>query len=163
MKKIPWDRLMPLGLDRSTQLRWLRWGLLAGPVTNLQFTGAFSQARRALYHYWSGGGRLLREGAVMAPFSQVLTWGLYGCYAAAAAMAALAFFYWRQHYRGSRSIYLMRRLPDRWELARRCLGLPLLGAGLYLLEALCLRLLDFGIYRLLTPAQCLLPGQGPFG
>lgn len=29
-------------------------------------------------------------------------------------------------WRGAKSIYLMRRLPDRWELARRCLAIPLL-------------------------------------
>lgn len=38
---------------------------------------------------------------------------------------ALAGYNWACFRRGSRSIYLMRRLPDRWELARRCLTIPL--------------------------------------
>ncbi len=37
-------------------------------------------------------------------------------------------------YRESKSIYLMRRIPDRWELPRRCAAVPLIGlaAGLIL-------------------------------
>ena len=36
-------------------------------------------------------------------------------------------------WRGAKSIYLMRRLPDRWELARRCLAIPLLTVACALL------------------------------
>lgn len=147
-------RWIPLGLDPKVQRGWIGKGLLLGAAGNLRFSLAYAAARRALYQRTPAGPRLLPD-AVMEPFSTLLQWGLYGCFAAAAAMAALALYYWRWHYRGSRSIYLMRRLPDRWELWRRCLGLPLLGAGLFLLEALALWLLDLGIYWCLTPRQCL--------
>lgn len=60
---------------------------------------------------------------------------------------------------GAKSIYLMGRLPDRWELHRRCLTLPL---G-WLLSAVLLPVLTllvyYGIYYLITPAACLRPGQ----
>lgn len=34
---------------------------------------------------------------------------------------------YRYHYSESKSIYLMRRLPNQWEIYKRCVGLPLLG------------------------------------
>ena len=53
----------------------------------------------------------------------------------------------------------MRRLPDPWELHRRCLTLPLLAAGLSLLCGAAFFFLYFGIYLAATPAQSLAPGQ----
>ena len=49
----------------------------------------------------------------------------------------------------------MRRLPQRWELLRRCLTVPVLAAVGYLLEAALLLGIDYAIYRLATPAQAL--------
>lgn len=82
-----------------------------------------------------------------------------GFWITAACMAALAAWHYAYHYQGSRSIYLMRRLPSRWELWRRCLALPAAGAVCALLLAALLLLCYFGLYLLLTPRPCLQPGQ----
>ena len=66
-------------------------------------------------------------------------------------------FHYLYHYQGSRSIYLMRRLPDRWELLRRCIALPLCGALAALLTGLLITLLWAGIYLLATPRELLSP------
>lgn len=72
---------------------------------------------------------------------------------------ALAGYNWACFRRGSRSIYLMRRLPDRWELARRCLTIPLvLILGAVVLTVVLLALY-YAIYLWGTPAQCLRSGQ----
>lgn len=71
----------------------------------------------------------------------------------------LAVYNYAKLWQGAKSIYLMGRLPDRWELHRRCLTLPLgwlLSA--VLLPALTL-LVYYGIYYLITPAACLRPNQ----
>ena len=63
--------------------------------------------------------------------------------------------------RESKSIYLMRRIPDRWELPRRCAAVPLIGlaAGMILTAVLiCLCNL---IYFKATPPQCI-PAGGHF-
>lgn len=156
MKKIHWERLVPLGLDAGQELRRVLLGLLAGLGTNLCFFTAYGTARNNLYTY-TGGHRRLRPGAVMEPFGDLVSWSLLGCWMAVAYMALLAWYYYAYHSRGSRSIYLMRRLRTPWELRRRCFSLPLLGVGLYALEALVLLVLDYAVYRLCTPAQCL-PG-----
>ena len=63
--------------------------------------------------------------------------------------------HYAHYYRGSKSIYLMRRLPDRTLLHRQCWTLPLLALGLTLLVLVLLPALYYLIYRYATPAQCL--------
>ena len=87
----------------------------------------------------------------------LLGFSLWGCLLAALAMVALAAWHYGLHFRDSKSIYTMRRLPQRWELAKRCLTVPALAAAAYLTEAAVLLAIDFAIYRLATPAQAL-PG-----
>ena len=62
-------------------------------------------------------------------------------------------------YRESKSIYLMRRIPDRWELPRRCASVPLMGiaAGL-ILTAILICLCNL-IYFKATPPQCIPAGE----
>ena len=60
---------------------------------------------------------------------------------------------------GSRAIWLMRRLPDRWELPRRCCGLPLLGMAAALVLLLIVVLLFYLVYLWLIPEACRAPDQ----
>ena len=73
----------------------------------------------------------------------------------------LVFLLWHYayHYQGSRSVYLMRRLPDRWEYHRRCLAIPaatVAATAVLLAGSLAL---FYGAYMLFTPAACVVPGQ----
>lgn len=149
---------VPPGVDAGREARGILLGLLGAALCNLRFLAAYGQARDLLYQ-WTGTERILRPGAVLPPIRSLLGWSLYGCFLAAMAMAALAAWHWAYHYRESKSIYLMRRLPDRWEFWRRCFTLPLLGAGACGLEAVALMLVNFAVYRLCTPAGCVPPGQ----
>lgn len=60
---------------------------------------------------------------------------------------------------GSRAIWLMRRLPDRWELPRRCCGLPLLGMAAALVLFLIVVLVFYFVYLWLIPEPCRAPDQ----
>lgn len=96
------------------------------------------------------------------PFYHELSGGAFTLFLIfALSMAGFIIYHYLSHYQGSKSIYLMRRLPDRWELHHRCLTLPLTGALIYLGCALFLLLVYFCIYLIVTPAQCLIPGQWP--
>ena len=66
------------------------------------------------------------------------------------------FFYF---FKGSKSIYTMRRLPNRWDLPRRTLVLPLVCAALTMLLALALLLLYYLIYHCSVPEGHINPGQ----
>lgn len=61
--------------------------------------------------------------------------------------------------RGSRSDYLMRRLPNRWELARRSYALPLLLILATLVTMALLLAIYYAVYLALTPPECLQPDQ----
>lgn len=59
-------------------------------------------------------------------FSELLGNALFLFGVAILCMAALIVYHYLYHYRGSRSIYLMRRLPNPMEFHRRCLFFPVL-------------------------------------
>ena len=142
-------RNIPLGCDAAAERKWLTWGAVAGFLMNLRFPVAYYSAWQQLFPHVNG--RRIYTGGAMAPFGELLGFSLWGCLLAAAAMAVLAVWHYACHFRGSRSIYTMRRLPQRWELAKRCLAVPAAGAAAYLLEAAVLLALDYAVYCLVTP------------
>lgn len=158
MKRIDWRRYLPLGIEWKRVRNRLLLALGAGTAVSLGFLDRYFSARRELYQ-WMGRERVLIEGAVMADFAGLLRGSFWGLAAAAACMPAVAAGFYLYHYQGGRSIYTMRRLPDRWELLRRCLTLPLLTAAACLALAAVLTLLYYGIYQFATPDACLTPDQ----
>ena len=153
-------RWVPMGLKGETELKGLAWGGVVSLLYSLTFWLNFSDAYNELFQY-VGNQRVLMEDARMPLFAELLAESrpMAGFWITAACMAALAVWHYAYHYQGSRSIYLMRRLPSRWELWRRCLALPAAGAVCALLLAALLLLCYFGLYLLLTPRPCLQPGQ----
>ena len=111
-----------------------------------------------LYHK-NGSNRTLIPGAIMPDFTEILDRSLWGFLVAIIAALALIGVHYACHYQDSKSIYTMRRLPNRWELHRRCLTLPLYFAAVCAVLAALLLVLYFVLYMLATPAQCLTPDQ----
>lgn len=73
----------------------------------------------------------------------------------ASIMITITGTFYRYFYKESRSIWLMRRLPDRWELHIRCLTVPLA----ILLAGAVLCAVQLAIYRYVyitfTPPECV--------
>jgi len=67
--------------------------------------------------------------------------------------------HYQYHHRVSKSIYTMKRLPNRWELHRRCWSLPLCCFAAVLLTGFLLLLVYYAVYLLVTPAENLAPDQ----
>ena len=99
--------------------------------------------------------QVLIPGAIIQPFPQLI-------------QGSLDFFPWfwafmlwevidcyLYHRRETKSIYLMRRLPDRWELHRRCWGRPLIYTGGSILLMAVILLFWFVVYLVFTPKACL--------
>lgn len=155
VKKIDWSRFQPPGRGRGQ-------GLVGATVMAVLATGkALIQGGYAIFLSWEslyiqGRPELgLRLGAKMPRFS-VLVEGVFSFY----PLVAL-FLIWevvsryRYYVVESKSIYLMARLPDRWEIHRRSwvlpLGFALATVGLTVMVWLAL----LGVYHLVTPAGCL--------
>ena len=118
-KRIDWDCLAPVGLGGRLTVRRICVGLLLVDLYEwIAFTNKFSHYQRMLYQYIPNGGKELLPGAVMAPFYQTLSNNSWGA-GLSLLMIPLALWHYFYHYQDSRSIYLMRRLPDRRELWRR--------------------------------------------
>lgn len=99
--------------------------------------------------------RLLRPDAAIEPF-HIITGGIWQIFwLPALSQGAIAVSHYCYYYRDTRSIYLMRRLPERGLLIRSCLVAPLLCLGMLVLVMAVLWLLYLGCYFLAVPAQCL--------
>ena len=106
------------------------------------------------------GERVLREGAMMPAFSVLANGVLAGFTFTAAVMLVFLCRNLLTFYQGSRSIYLMRRLPDAWELPRRTAQLPLCGATMAVLTAFLTYGVLYAVYMGITPPECLPPIDG---
>ena len=132
-------RLTPPGYDVSVELGWLALG---GMIAFIYSLGGFGSRLNSALSTLRMADRLgnLRYPTMMMPYFAEILGGALWSFVILAVIALLLIpvhaGYW---YQGSRSIYLMRRLPDRWELHRRCLA------------ALALLLVYFAIYCLVTP------------
>lgn len=151
------SRLFPLGWPWDNELIGAACAQGISALTALcLFSYRFHQAADGLY-LGVGPERQLVSGARMPPYPLVLgnAMILFGVTALCLALLAVAHYLWHRH--GARSDYLMRRLPRRWELAKRCLG----GSALLLACTALIAAVVFGLcfiwYLCLTPAGCLPP------
>lgn len=144
-------RLTPPGYDASVELGWLAVGGMIAFITSL---GGFGSRLNSALSTLRMADRLgnLRYPTMMMPYFAEILGGALWSFVILAVIALLLIpvhaGYW---YQGSRSIYLMRRLPQRGELLRRTAGLPVLIAAAALAAALALLLVYFAIYCLVTP------------
>lgn len=148
-------RWIPVGADPRWAKRAILLGLVAGLVVNCDYLFRYLSAREALYTV-RGGVRELTD-RIIEPFQVLLGRGLYGCLMAAFSMVVLGWYYWQMHHRESKSVYLMRRLPNPYEYPRRCFSLPMFGVILFLVEGFLLWQIDFLIYWFGTPSTNLPP------
>lgn len=156
MRRIDWNRYVPLGIDGRRVRNGLLLALGLGVLVSFGYLNRLFDAREELYE-WVGRTSVLRPGAVMPGYPTLLHGSFWGLAAAAVCMAVLAAAFYAFHYQGGRSIYTMRRLPKRWELWRRCLTVPAATALCCLLLAVVLTFLYFEIYLMVTPEGCLPP------
>lgn len=159
MGRFDWGRYAPVGQDARQEAGLFALGLLIAALASLQFAAAYGAARGRLF-VQKLGRPVLREGAVMPDFAELLGWSFAGFWVlllCAVLAAALHAAYHRQG--GSRADYLMRRLPDRWEYARRCLAVPAAAALAALLAMGVLLAVYYTVYMTCTPEACLTPDQ----
>lgn len=155
MKTDKLNRLpLPPGLPWETERRLFWLALVLAELYSLRFALQFWDARQSCF-FWRGGQRYLDPKAVMPPFFTLMDGCLVGFGAAAVCVAALLLWHWHYYYEGSRSIDLMRRLPQKGLLARQIVTMPLVLAGVILLAGLVTTGLYALIYCVFTPPVCM--------
>lgn len=152
-------RYAPPGADVNIRIKRFFRSIAAGLVYCFtMFFGHYLTERECLFTI-SGAERFLRPGAVMPDFPAICKNMFLFHGILILLMVGIMAGNYASYYRGSKSIYLMKRLPNPMERYWRCLALPLAGIFIIVLTALAALLICFGIYMLCTPAECLLPGQ----
>ena len=154
MRRPDLARLAPPGFGLRAELQLFGAGAVLAVLYSARFLLRYQSARRQALTDLERG--LTSD---MPDLCSLMDGVLLGFAILAACMLLAAAAHYLYHLQGSKSIYLMRRLPDRWELHRRCLALPALGAALCLAAALLALLLDLAIYRLFTPETLQAPLQ----
>lgn len=156
MKRFDLTKITPPGTDVFIEIKRFCIALFCATCCSIQIYGI---SLHRTYDYtlfeYVGTERVLSPNAVMPPFPDILGRSLWFYYFVALCSLSIIILYFMQYYRGSKSIYLMRRLPQRWELLRRSITLPVLGALISLLTAFLMMLLFLAAYYLVTPEQCL--------
>ncbi len=158
MKKPDLLRLAPPGLELKHERRFFISGWIFSLLYAQTFLIDYFNYRSQLYDH-TVSGRVLDPGRTMVDFYVVLDKCLIMFVVFALCMLLLIAYHYAYHHIGSKSIYTMRRLPDRWELHKRCVSLPIIASLVMLASAGIMLLIWFGLYMLLTPEQCLAPGQ----
>ncbi len=158
MKKPDLTRLAPLGINVRSEWQGYVAGLVVAVVYSMIYLLRYFNARENL-HEWTLQGRQLIEGAVMPDFAELMDGTLLVFVAIALTMMGLAIYHYIYHRIDTKSYYVMRRLPSRWELHLRCLTLPAAGLVLCGIAALIIIAIYYWIYMGCTPEECLMPGQ----
>lgn len=145
----------PMGIDPNMEIKYLLFGLACACLWSIfSFGSHYLEALQALY-YSHTQYRVLIPGAVMTGFFDLLLGGEFLFSMVCLVMPLLAVYHYRFHRQGAMTVYLMRRLPNRWEYHRRCLAIPALGVVTALALQGLLAILFYLVYRIVTPARCL--------
>lgn len=153
--KLHRERMLPPGFTFTLE-RSLFWG---GEVLVLAVfcLTAFPRLHHAAAQLYINnlGSLVLIPGAMLPDFLTLLHHSFDGLFIVLLCLPLLVAVHYLSYRRGSMSIYLMRRLPDRWLLHQQCWTLPLMDLMLYLLTAGLLLGLFFLCYLHSAPLNCL--------
>lgn len=149
---------LPPGMNLAEERNFVKIGLvLSGLISFLDVIVYFTELSN-LYQY-RAGRRILDVTRKMSDFAEIFQRFPIGFAILAVCMLGFAVYHYVYYYRGSKSIYLMRRLPNRWEIHRRAWSYPLRVILLCVLCVVVLFWLYFGLYLWITPNECIVPGQ----
>ena len=158
-KKI--DHMTPPGFEWRPTVNWSLAGIVLCTVISIfRFLKQYGDARRSLK--WVTVRKYItaiEEGEIMSSFSWVMN-GVMAPFAyLMIVILLLTIFHYLYYYHGSKSIYLMKRLPKRSEIHRRSLSLPLALVAACLVVIVLLTVIYYGWYFLWVPDRCIMPGQ----
>lgn len=153
------SKYSPPAMDLKQEKRVFVWGMILSNIYSLlyYFTN-YTDALRELYEYIYGK-RVLNFNATMPNFRSLLGNSFIGFGIVSAIMIGFIIYRYAYYRQGSMSIYLMKRLPQKYEIHKRALTLPIIVMILCLINAFILLMIYFAVYMLVTPKPCLAPDQ----
>lgn len=152
------SRLFPMGWPWQNEIMLTAAALGLSALTAMGlFLSRLTPALNALYERTFQDELVLVPGRLVPPYPQIFGNALLGFGLVALCLILLPIGHFLWHRWGARSDYLMRRLPRRQELAKRCVT----GSALLLVITVLMGLVMFGLlflwYQAATPAGHLPP------
>ena len=151
-KKIDWSKYLPPGLDYEREKLFLLIGMGLSLFYSMFYFDIYWDSYQSLFEFRENK---IRPGAKIDPFWELVDRYPTGYLIVAVSMLALVAAHYAHYRQGSKSIYLVRRLPDRGFLHRTCWTIPLLWMGICLLAMAVTVLVYFAVYVGFTPRACL--------
>lgn len=158
--RIEWKKYFPLGIEYGREMMAFWIGVGISVLYSTGFLWEYRNARSLLFEWdYSMGQSVMIQGVRMEYFANLIFGRFAGFLVMTGAMLVLMVYHYFYHYMDTKSIYLMKRLPNKRELLRRCLFAPVLGIGICVLCAVLLWGIYFWIYMTATPVECIPSGQ----
>ncbi|MBE6658824.1 MAG: hypothetical protein E7604_10305 [Ruminococcaceae bacterium] len=153
-----YEPFVPPGMNVEGELIFFLIAMLAAMC---YATGFFARlfAQMDLLYQYSYGERTLIPGAVMAPFYEVFNQAWTGYFIVLLCMLGWGIYHDLYYKQDTKSIYTMRRLPDRVSFLRYTWTLTLCEVLVCVLFAILCLSMSYGFYCLMTPDGCLPDGQ----
>lgn len=154
----------PPGMDMEAEKWFFGLGMCGAFFYSWTFIWRYLQARSELYRFaglFTRPSELVPNGTIET-FLSLLGNALIGFEFVAIGMIGFAIMHYRYFWQGSKTIYLMKRLPNKMELIKRVWTVPFIAIGACIVAALVLLALYYGLYLIATPKQCLPADVGLF-
>lgn len=155
------DTLFPPGYDKQKECRQLFFSLLAGIIFSFRCIAMYYEAYDDLLVWKVENGfgveKVVRQGAKIVPFEEIISYNFMMLWLVLFLLIITVLKHYLYYTKGSKSIYLVRRIPDKRYVWRTCVLGPLIGMGITLAVIGILRLVYWLIYIGVTPVECL-PG-----
>lgn len=148
-------KIIPVGIKAENEIWLFASMLLLGIVRAMTFFIVYSTAYYSLFEARDGELYLI-EGRYMKPFEEIINGCFDGFVIGCFVFFFLIIYHYGYHYKDSKSIYTMKRLPNKSELHIRCLSLPIIGIISSLLLSFLLLIIFNIYYNTKTPPQCIL-------
>ena len=154
------DTYFPPGYDGETEIKRLVAAYLAAIVYSFRFFFSYYEAYNDLFYYeWNRVEetvkKVLRPGAVIVPFREIAGSSMLMFAGLAIVLLVAGLQHYHYYTKGSNSLYVVRRLPDRKYVFRTCFGGILLEAVAALVVIGILLSMYYCVYLWVTPEVCL--------
>lgn len=140
----------PLGFDYKTEIRSIITLLGFAIFMNIILVINIFKHKNYLYYR----GRLIPS-RFMTDFSELSRGMQFGFILLIIYSVSMIYAHYRYHYKGSKSIYTMKRINDPMELHIRCLIVPLIVIISSILLAGLMIYINYEIYHMLVPKTAI--------
>lgn len=146
----------PIGISFKT-IFWflvLQYGIVI--LQSLTFFPMFSEALYAQKEWSIEMGRVAEMESFVIISRYSFTYVRYACLGCLIALGMMNFTH---HHKESKSVYLMKRIPNKYEFFRRVMTIPMVSSALLLVIAFLLLCIYYMVYIKKSPGGSVADGQ----